>query len=88
MSKLAIADLFLNGSFCEELTEELEMNVFGGAVGAASASVGVGIYDRNGAVIEESAASATVASSSNKPFRVYAEYSFINTSASASILPR
>jgi hypothetical protein len=75
MANFVISDLFLDGDFCEPLTqEELESNVFGGATGAGSVSAGE-FYQKDG-VIKENAVTATVASSSSQPFKIGLSYSF------------
>jgi hypothetical protein len=75
MASLVIADLFLDGDFCKELTrEELEQNVFGGATGAGSVSAGK--YSEKDGVIQEDAVTATVASSDSQPFKIELSYSF------------
>jgi hypothetical protein len=75
MARLVIADLFLDGDFCEELTkEELKQNVFGGATGAGSVSAGR--YSDIGGVIQEDVVTATVATSDSRPFKIDLSYSF------------
>jgi hypothetical protein len=75
MASLVIADLFLDGDFCEELTSgQLEQNVCGGATGAGSVSAGQ--YSEKGGVIQEDAVTATVASSDSQPFKIELSYSF------------
>lgn len=75
MASLVIADLFLDGDFCEELTKkELKQNVFGGATGAGSVSAGQ--YSEKDGVIKEDAVTATVASSDSQPFTIELSYSF------------
>lgn len=75
MASLVIADLFLDGDFCEELTSsQLEQDVFGGATGAGSVSAGQ--YSEKGGVIQEDAVTATVASSDSQPFEIDLSYSF------------
>jgi hypothetical protein len=75
MAKLIIADLFLDGDFCEELTkDELELNVVGGATGAGSVSAGQ--YSKKNGVVKENAVTAAVASSDSRPFKISLSYSF------------
>jgi hypothetical protein len=75
MARLVIADLFLDGDFCEELTSsQLEQNVCGGATGTGSVSAGQ--YSEQGGVIQEDAVTATVASSDSQPFKIDLSYSF------------
>jgi hypothetical protein len=75
MARLVIADLFLDGDFCEELTSgQVEQNVCGGATGAGSVSAGQ--YSEKGGVIQEDAVTATVASSDSQPFEIDLSYSF------------
>lgn len=74
MANLTISDLFLDGDFCEQLTsEELEMNVVGGATAAGSVSAGK--YYQNGDVVEETAVTATAAISDPRPFTIDLKYS-------------
>ena len=74
MASLAISDLFIDGDFCEHLTEELTENIIGGAVG--SGSISAGRYLEKGDVIKEEAVTASVASSSSRPFEIGLSYTF------------
>ena len=75
MTNLKITDLFSDGDFFEQLTpEELKLNICGGATGAGSVSAGQ--YLQRGNVVEETAVSATVATSDRRPFKIDLSYSF------------
>ena len=75
MANLNITDLFIEGDFFEQLTEEeLELNVYGGAAGAGSVSAAR--YSQRGDVVEETAVTATAATSDRRPFKIDLSYSF------------
>lgn len=75
MANLKITDLFSDGDFFEQLPPaELESNVFGGATGAGSVSAGH--YSQQGNIVNETAVSATVATSDRRPFKIELSYSF------------
>lgn len=73
---LTITDLFAEGNFCEQLTDkELAANVAGRGVGAGSVSAGR-YLEQGGYVAIEEAVTATVASSSRRPFSIDLGYTF------------
>jgi hypothetical protein len=75
MANLNITDLFIEGDFFEQLTkEELELDVYGGAAGAGSVSAAR--YSQRGDVVDETAVTATVATSDRRPFKINLSYSF------------
>ena len=69
------SELLSDGDFFELMTEkELKTNIYGGAVGAGSVSAGR--YFEQGDFVDETAVTATVASSRSQPFRIELSYSF------------
>lgn len=74
MSSLVIKDLIAEGDFCEPLTAESAQNILGSGTGAGSVSAGR-YYEKNG-VSDATALTATVASSSRRPFAISLSYSF------------
>ena len=75
MSNLKITNLFDDGDFFEQLPlEELEANIFGGATGAGSVSAAR--YQQQGSDVNETAVTATVATSDRRPFTIDLSYSF------------
>ena len=75
MANLKITNLFDDGDFFEQLPpEELESNIFGGATGAGSVSAAR--YSQQGDAVDETAVTATVATSDRRPFKIDLSYSF------------
>ena len=76
MANLNITDLSLDEDFEQLLTkEELELiNIYGGAAGAGSVSAAR--YSQRGDVVEETAVTATAATSDRRPFKIDLSYSF------------
>lgn len=75
MANLNIRDLSFDEDFEQLTKEELELiNIYGGAAGAGSVSAAR--YSQRGDVVEETAVTATAATSDRRPFRIDLSYSF------------